>query len=137
MDALANMRHDLDALHYYLHTNPWLCGPSENTTCQQTTQGGIETSVTVGGLPALTAFPKQGTLARSTIEEQTDGGGTSEYDSVMANFQKNISTCLAETHAEVQHLNRKHCLEKKWLEDEVLRLREENALLKSKSLRLG
>jgi len=137
VDALANMRHDLDALHYYLHTNPWLCGPSENTTCQQTTQGGIETSVTVGGLPALTAFPKQGTLARSTIEEQTDGGGTSEYDSVMANFQKNISTCLAETHAEVQHLNRKHCLEKKWLEDEVLRLREENALLKSKSLRLG
>jgi len=112
VDTYATLSNDLDGLFHYLRMNPIMCQVSRTATPENDNSGP--------------------TTVNSPSKEPNVASMTAEYQGVMEKFQQQLTTCLTETNDEIQRLNRKHSVEKTWLEEEVLRLREENAVLKSR-----
>ncbi|CAB9514313.1 expressed unknown protein [Seminavis robusta] len=112
MTAFGKFSHDLDAIHYYVRRNPWLCHADRDPELLDTKQNPKPTTMTTG----------------------TEGATNA---AMMASLQQLIATGFQNTQLEIRKLNgkmddmhRQHAREKRHLEEEVRLLKEQLANLK-------
>ena len=117
VNALSSLSNDLDCLHYYLRENSWLC-KLDALDDKQPKEVSKKRKIS----DVLNAMED---IYRNATEEATKA--SKQLLQVAWNEQGEENNCAKDT---VEMMIRSHSLEKSKLEDEIQRLRKENAALK-------
>lgn len=109
IQTFAHLTHDVDALHYYLRTNPWLCHEEE------------EAPMAMDTTPAATWSTGDNSAMLQGLQQM-----------IAAGFQSTQGQ-IHQLNKKVDTMNKQHAREKKRLEDEVLQLRKVVSSLMSRN----